>query len=140
MIVVFPAPFSPTSAMRSPGREREAHVPHRPALAARIPEADVLEHEALADRPPAPGARPARDVIVGCISKKSNRSLQIEALLVDVARRRAAALNQVAAARERRGEKGQRAERDRSRRPRAARMIDVRGVVAERAEDREQRC
>ena len=57
MIVVLPAPFSPTSAMRSPGAMREVHVADRPALAAGILEADVLEHEARRGSAAARGAR-----------------------------------------------------------------------------------
>ena len=48
--VVFPAPFSPTSASASPARRWNAEVAQDPPLRAGIAEADALEREALADR------------------------------------------------------------------------------------------
>ena len=82
MIVVLPAPFSPTSAMRSPGREREVHVPDGPPLAARILEADVLEHEARRESAAAPAARPAASDRRLHL-EEDEQVAQVETLLVD---------------------------------------------------------
>ena len=92
---------------------------HRPAIAAGIAEADVLEDEALADGSRHRGrARGRADRRLHL--EEVEQVFQVEALLVDVARAEQQALDQVAAARERGGEEGQRAERDRAPTPRSA--------------------
>src|SRR5204863_9363915 len=94
-------------------RDREAHVPDRPPVAARILKADVFEQEAAANWPGhAEGARLRTDRRLHL--EEDEQILQVETLLVDVARREEKSLDEVAAARECRGEEGERPERDRA--------------------------
>ena len=108
----------------------------RPAVAVWVLKADVLEHEPVADRAgDAHGARLRGDRRLHL--EEHEQILEVQTLLVDVAGREQEALDEVAAACERRREKGQRAERDRTRRG-ADEDRDVRAVVAERPDEREQ--
>src|SRR5204863_3286741 len=93
------------------GCDREIHVPDRPAVASRISEADALEDEAHPDRT---GYRRRAGLRVdGRLHLEEDEEVaEVEALLVDVARREQQLLDQVAAAAEGGGEEGQRAKRD----------------------------
>ena len=117
------------------GANAEAQVAHGPALAARIAESDVLEHESLADRSrhrPRAGRRRDRRAHV----EEREQVLDVQTLLVDPARRHQQTLNEVAALAERRGEERQRAERDAAG-DRAHEHDDVRAVVAQRPDQRQ---
>ena len=91
--------------------DAQVHVPDRPPLAAGILEADVLEHEPRANRRRDPRrTRPRADR--GLHLEEDEQVLQVQTLLVDVARRQQQPLDEVATPAERRREKGERAETD----------------------------
>ena len=118
------------------GLEREVEMAHRPALGAGIDEADILEDEALADRP---GKRPR---ILGRQDLRPHLEEGEEIVEIErLARRRREArqqpLQKGAQAAERAGEKGEVADREVARQ-RAPGDVGIGEVVADGADRGEQ--
>ena len=135
--VVLPAPFSPTSATRSPGRSEKLtwRTAHRSLPGYLKPTSSNTKPSRIGR---GTGRAFARAVDRRLHVEEREQVLEIEALLIDAARRHQQTLNQVAALAKRRREKGQHADRDRAGRPRAARTTTYARVVAEGADDRQR--
>src|SRR6185437_1683509 len=115
--------------------KNEIHVADGPAVAPRITESDVLEHESrrnsLRHR-----QRVGRRLDGGTHLEEHEQVAEVERLLVNVARRQENVLNHVAPAAERRGEEGERADADFAvHRPQENDYVS--GVVSDGAENRE---
>ena len=118
------------------GLQREVEVAHRPALGAGIAEADVLEHEALADRlRERQRVRRRHDLRLDL--EEREQVVEVERLAGDLREADQQAFEQVAQPAERAGEEGQVADRELAVQ-RAPDDVRVGDVVGDRAERRQR--